>query len=846
MANPLRWFRRHAKVLMVVLGSAAMAIFGLGPVFDTLSRPSQFQDREVEIVAKWNGGDITRTELDAMQIRYFQTQRFLEALRSEAVAKKGDEFRSLAQPIPPIQMGQQFQQSMVDEQLIERMMLAQKAEEEGVVVSDGVLDDYLALASGDAGFSRNDLEQINRDVNQNGCSLENIRRHLKIELLAMQMRMYSMAGMTMIPNPLESMQLYARATERIECQVLPISVEQYVSKIDAEPSKSELKKIYEEGKYDFPDPTGKKPGFKRRDKVKLEYLVGELETFIQNEMNKLTDEQVQAKYESLLEEKSDLVMEPIPDAAEDSIKITDPPPALPNEDKQNSGDGGQAGPDADSVDPPPALTEPEKSQTESDPPKTEEGKSNTPDSEAKTEAAKSATEKASEGSSAGATGDEKTDDKNESGDQSINVVQNRYQFVSLRQEETESSEATAQESGAENKTETKTAGDDATAQAGTGGQESDAGSSQSASTSDPEAVQKTPATDESVGPSATVQVPDQTTDIQPLVESQQPETKKRPRPLKDVADAVKRSMVEADARKAMEEAVKKATVKMMSYYTVRLKWEFKNEKDRGEPPEPIDIKALAQQYNLVANETSLVTETELAEETVGRIIVPMTMRQAGFQPQTQYRLIAELIFDRFDALKPYDPQDANDLMTGNMYVYWLSEKVEAKIPEYEVCEAEVIKYWKSQRAIELAMEEAEKIAAQVNGEGKLLSELYGEKASETGQFSWFTNFGSTNIGRPAEVKDPDNEFMEAVFSIKEKLKAVAAPNQGKDIVYVVQLTSDRQPIAELGNEYLDDNYFRTKSIPPQVQNVSRWYVQELAYDWNQEFADSMGLKFIGR
>ena len=61
MASPLRWFRRHAKILMVVLGSAAMAIFGLGPVFDTLSRGSnRTVNRENEVLARWKDGERTR------------------------------------------------------------------------------------------------------------------------------------------------------------------------------------------------------------------------------------------------------------------------------------------------------------------------------------------------------------------------------------------------------------------------------------------------------------------------------------------------------------------------------------------------------------------------------------------------------------------------------------------------------------------------------------------------------------------------------------------------------------------------------------------------------------------
>ena len=64
----LGWFRRHAKILMVVLGSAAMAIFGLGPVFDELAQRGGGGDaREAQVVATWDGGKITRVDLDKWQ-----------------------------------------------------------------------------------------------------------------------------------------------------------------------------------------------------------------------------------------------------------------------------------------------------------------------------------------------------------------------------------------------------------------------------------------------------------------------------------------------------------------------------------------------------------------------------------------------------------------------------------------------------------------------------------------------------------------------------------------------------------------------------------------------------------
>ena len=259
---------------MVVLGSGAMVIFGLGPVFDTLSRPPRGGgSSENRVIAEWNDGEITRDDLRLMQVNHFRTQQFLEALQLTAMKEKGDDFRPLAARIPPIQQDQQTQQYDVDQQLIERMVLARKAELEGVIASDGVVDNYLAMVSGDVGFTENDMARINEKANQGSCSLGNIRQHLRLELLAQQMRMLMQAGIPVIPNPLEAIQYHAMVAEKVECDVLPISVDNYLSKT-GEPEILELKKIYEEGRFNYPFPDNEKPGFKQRNKVALGVLEG--------------------------------------------------------------------------------------------------------------------------------------------------------------------------------------------------------------------------------------------------------------------------------------------------------------------------------------------------------------------------------------------------------------------------------------------------------------------------------------------------------------------------------------------------------------------------------------------
>jgi hypothetical protein len=817
MANPLRWFRRHAKILMVVLGSGAMAIFGLGPVFDAMSRPPRNNEYETKVIAEWKGGEITRKDLDSLRIRHYQTQRFLGELQRQAVATKGDDFRPTVPAIPPIQEGERFREDLVDGQLIDRFMLAEKAKEEGIIVSEAQVDDYIMMASDEAGFSRNDLAAINQEANQGGCSLDSVKRHLQFELLAMQMRLYTFSGQHEVTNPTESIQLYRRVSERISCQTLPVSVEQYIAKIDETPSEAELREIYEAGKFDYEDPTGERPGFKLQNRIKAQYFVAEFETFLQNEMNKLTDEEVQKEYEKLVEEKDDLVMEPVPDAPSETLQIDDPPPSLPGE----SADGQASEMPAD-VQPPPGDTEPKDGEQTTKPAgsekpeeaATKQAESGKPGKEKETSSKENGASERPEksGNNAGKGGD----DANQ---QSLNVTNTRIaQFVSLTQD--------PEPQGTGEQTQS--------------GQGSETPDLQEASASEETATDSSETTSDTPEVSGDVVPADQSSEM-----SATDEIEKRVRPLKDVADEIKRRMARPAAQKAIEEAVKKANAQVWNYHNQRMRWELTEDESKVPEPAPLDVDAIAKECNLIVKVTGLVKGSEFVEDPLGRTAIPRSVQMPDGTRQMRFSSVADSVFSNFDNIKLYDPMQANDFMTSNNYVYWLIEKADTKVPEFEACRPEVEKFWKAGKALEMAEEEAQKIADRVNQQDQLLNELYSERATETGEFSWFNSFQGASYGNPVGVELPGEEFMETAFSL-DKGKAGVAPNRTRKTVYVIQMVSDRKKIEEIGDDYIANQFFKFKQIPADVRGVAGLYRQELVYDWNREFVDDMGLKYMGR
>ena len=240
--SPLRWFRKHATWMLIIFGVVLMAIFGLGPVFDNMAQGFQGAANQGEdpVIVKYRDGDITRSALDDLQLRHHASRRFLGALVEQAqkqCQKEGVQFSPLAQMVPAL--SRTDNQNAVDEQMLNRKFLALRAEDEGVVMSEGAVEDYLALLATPADFSRRDWKNINKLANQR-IPLKTVLDHLQLELKSMQMQRYAFVGIPLNPIPTEAVELYSRANDRIECEVVPVSVEEYVDKVTEEPSNSEM------------------------------------------------------------------------------------------------------------------------------------------------------------------------------------------------------------------------------------------------------------------------------------------------------------------------------------------------------------------------------------------------------------------------------------------------------------------------------------------------------------------------------------------------------------------------------------------------------------------------------
>ena len=282
---------------------------------------------------------------------------------------------------------------------------------------------------------------------------------------------------------------------------------------------------------------------------------------------------------------------------------------------------------------------------------------------------------------------------------------------------------------------------------------------------------------------------------------------------------------------------------MQRYQNEVLRWETSRDKDKTEAPEKPDFQAIADENGLAFAETGLVDPFELRETAIGKVNFLVQVRSPQGPIQNDFQAVSNKIFLDFDRVDELIPQDVNDLITGNSYIYWMSEKQDVTIAEFADAKDKVIDYWKHQKAIELAEKAAADMAEKANSAGEKLTALYPETAAPTGEFTWFRpGRGATaTFGMPFGVDKPGDAFMQTAFSLENGKTGIAA-NEARDTIFVIQRITEGGSLFDLGEEFLDKQYFRFKRVPTDVMGAAQHYAQELEYDWRDEFVKSMELK----
>ena len=235
MSNPFSWFRRKQKALLAVFGVLIIFTFVVGGVvMDWLQRRGGPRGGSAPVVS-WKHDDIDEAQLTSMRNMHNWTVRFLDMLIAETF-RKGGEPKG-----PGIRRNQQRQivdpgipRSGQEEDVVRTMVLARKAEDMGMVITEDAIFEFLHLLSDDK-VRRSDFGDILSRATGGNVARDQLFKQLRTEMLAQNLQRVVGSGLMAMP-PESAWDYYNRFSRRIKAEVLPLKVDDYVSQVKSQPT----------------------------------------------------------------------------------------------------------------------------------------------------------------------------------------------------------------------------------------------------------------------------------------------------------------------------------------------------------------------------------------------------------------------------------------------------------------------------------------------------------------------------------------------------------------------------------------------------------------------------------
>ncbi len=373
MSNPFATFRKNKNYWMAALVLLSLFAFVIAPAIMQIQESMGGGGASNAVAVRWNGGKMTVSDLQNAMQKHGALVRFLNDLAREVV-KSGGEPKVpgfFYDPQSQQVLGLGIQTSSDEESIVRTRILADKAKRLGVEFSDDAIDEFiLAFCDGQVATSR--IAEILYDSSGGRLSNYDVRQLLKQELAAMVVRRTATTGLySNVPG--ETYQDFLKLNRSAKVEAFPVFVADYVSKVQGQPSESEIQAIFDMGSTQIANPNSPNPGFVDPYQANLEYVQSNLQEWIEREKAKLTEEQLRAEYDRLVKlEQLKVPVETTPPATESSA--TETPAEAPADSEAAPAEPAAAQPN-------PATEEPATEEPASEQPASEEPANDEPASE---------------------------------------------------------------------------------------------------------------------------------------------------------------------------------------------------------------------------------------------------------------------------------------------------------------------------------------------------------------------------------------------------------------------------------------------------------------------------------
>lgn len=770
MASPLNYFRKHQGYILAVLGVILIVTWVIGPSLQGLfeTAPSQGSaENGDEVVARYQNGTFTRTELNRMQWEHQAAVSFLLGVVRRALEEG-------ATPQAPFLNIQQdrildlgIETGSSDEALVDIELLAEKGREFGVRVDEGMVLEYLKNLGG-YHLTEDQLYQIARetlsqrrdpDTRLQLVTVAQLFDRLKVELAARQALEMYRSGIDGLSTG-ELWEYHNRLHRRYKIEAYPLDVAAFKDQVQGKKAKEEeLKQIYEEGREQVPNPDFYEPGFRKPLRLAFGYVKADFQTFLNSAKKTITEEQIVAEYEKQISAGNFR-----------RLKLDSPAPgtATPPDDAQQPEDAQQ----------PAGQKEPQTPAAEG---AAKEGSKEKEGSPAK------------EGTQKKVDGDRPADPAAEKSKAEPAETDPRPAEVESKTKNGDPT-ASAEEKSCQDEpsTEAKQPADDAPPAT-----RQDSPDKQNAKE---EPVKNEPTADDKSADEPPTDKPptDKPSENGSPGAPAEPEVK----PLSEVREEILQSLAMPAATAAMEAALNAANRAVQDYGVKYTRW-IESKKAGGKipvkDPGELKIKALAEKHRLTYAEVPLLDRFEVASTELGsQAVVAGPQGNAVSFPEGAYGEQRPL----------YAPQQAFSRVDEGRYVFWRTDREESVVVPYEQARKQVLAAWVKQQAVAAARKQAEAIAAKAEKAPSLkaaLSEEQAKKVLEPLPFSWLSRSGQPiAFGGAPRLSDVSGiplagqEFMQAVFDL-DVGEAGVAVNQAHTTVYVVRVVAD-EPALDIRRE----------------------------------------------
>ena len=755
MAGSFHIFRRYQKAALAGLAIMAMlAFFVLPPVLQMGSAGGPTAD---SVVVSWKGESLRESGLERAVIARRALNQFLMALQAAASGSERVQ--------PPLRDDEKA--------VVDSLLMAREAEANGIVVSDAVINDFLAIWTGDRVPQADIRGVIDQLRERAGVTEQDIFNGLRTLLLGERMQALALRGTGFASAPPGwRWDAFRRLEQSATVEVVPVIVETLGGEV-AEPTTAALEAVYEKYKDDLPRAASDTPGFREPARIRYDALVATPDAFVAEAEKAVTDEQIAKFYEENKDAMYKQVAKPDEAAA---AKEAEP-------DKAGEKAGEKATPPADE-------SKPEaKPADKAEGPPASAPEAGTPAAPAPAAPAPAAPAPA-EPEPTTPTGDPKAANGPRAG--AIRAVAFRQPGEAVAEAAKEpAKEAAAVADGAPAApppaTAEKPAADAATGQApAKPAADADKPDAEKPAAGEP-AKDKEPVAKDGDKPAATPET--------------KPEEKPAYEPLDKVRDDIRKRLAREAADKKLGEIFDKVAGRIATYAD-----DVELALGVGEPVPPApSVEKLAAEHGLEAVRSDFVDASDaIAAGGVG------TSFQLSFSQPMGVRQVqwADMLFSP-DAAR-WRPVATRDF-AGNRYLSWKTEDRPEFTPAFADVRDDVEQVWRLMEARPLAKQRAEKLATAAAGK-ELTAAIAGQEGMEVtkvGPFTWLTRgtapFGSAPmISQPAGVQMAGGEFMEAVFGLEPGGTATAF-NEPKTICYCIRLVAYEPEEAILQERFTDDS-----------------------------------------